>query len=383
MIAKIAKPPYIDPLPYLLPFKNNGNERGVKRVLFARWKSKVTFKFFDSYDWDKSMIYRKKSTLRLTCVALFSFLGIVCTNQYAFSTQLTQNKTRWSKVNSWLYQLQNINLEKAGASKFDLIVMDYSRHGDENSRYTRSEISDLKNSSGGKKIILAYMSIGEAEDYRWYWKMRWDKNKDGKPDKEAPAWLGQSNPNWVGNYKVKFWDKKWQKIIFGTPDSYLDKIIDTGFDGVYLDIVDAYFYWGPWGESGLKRKSTEREMVDFVKALAHYARKVKGVKDFGVFPQNGEYLIHYSDYTKAITGLGKESTWFNGDKTQVKEWTEHAVKYMDKLVKSNKLVLAIDYVRKNKNIDTFYKRARAKGYIPYSSVKELNKQIVNEGYEPE
>lgn len=33
------------------------------------------------------------------------------------------------------------------------------------------------------------------------------------------------------------------KRIFGSEDSYLDKIIDQGFDGVYLDIIDAYEYY--------------------------------------------------------------------------------------------------------------------------------------------
>ena len=301
-----------------------------------------------------------------------------------YGSPLTAQQTdkKWENVNDWLYQLQGLDLKKAGNSKFDLIVMDYSRHGDDQSRYTRSEISALKNSPGGKKLILAYMSIGEAEDYRWYWRSRWDKNKDGKPDKEAPAWLGKSNPDWIGNYKVKYWDKEWQKIIFGTPDSYLDKIIDAGFDGIYLDIIDAFYYWGPWGESGLKRKNVEREMVKFVTSLAHYAREIKGLKDFGIFPQNGESLVEYDDYVDIITGIGKESTWFSGDKIQVKEWMEDAVKYLDKLVKTNKLVLSIDYVREQKNIDIYYKRARKKGYVPYSSVRDLDKQITNKGYEP-
>lgn len=314
---------------------------------------------------------------------IYLIVSLLLTYRVPLVAQQINQPSRWEKVDSWLYQLQGVDLKKAGDSKFDLVVMDYSRHGDEESRYTRSEINGLKNSSGGKKIVLAYMSIGEAEDYRWYWKLRWDADKDGIPDKTAPTWLGKSNPDWVGNYKVKYWDKDWQKIIYGTPESYLDKIIDAGFDGIYLDIIDAFYYWGPWGESGLKRKTVEREMVEFVKSLAHYAREVKGIKDFGIFPQNGESLVEYNDYVEVITGIGKESTWFSGDNIQVKEWMEDAVKYLDKLVKANKLVLSIDYVREQKNIDTYYQRALKKGYVPYSSVRDLDKQTVNTGYEPD
>ena len=78
------------------------------------------------------------------------------------------------------------------------------------------------------------MSIGEAEDYRWYWQNSWNKN--------PPAFMCPENPEWKGNYKVKYWYLSWQEIICGT-DSYLSKILLAGFDGVYLDIIDAFEYF--------------------------------------------------------------------------------------------------------------------------------------------
>jgi cysteinyl-tRNA synthetase len=75
------------------------------------------------------------------------------------------------------------------------------------------------------------MSIGEAEDYRYYWNPEWKTNQ--------PSWLAEENPDWPGSYKVRYWDKYWQKIIYG----YLDKILTAGFDGVYLDIIDAFQYF--------------------------------------------------------------------------------------------------------------------------------------------
>ena len=35
----------------------------------------------------------------------------------------------------------------------------------------------------------------------------------------------------------------WQDIICGSEDSYLNKIIKAHFDGVYLDIIDAFEYY--------------------------------------------------------------------------------------------------------------------------------------------
>ncbi len=105
-----------------------------------------------------------------------------------------------------------------------------------------ADITSLKTkSNGGSRLVIAYMSIGEAEDYRYYWQTAWEK----KP----PSWMAGENPNWPGNYKVRYWDSGWQAVIYGNDSSYLKKIIDAGFDGVYLDIIDAFEYFqnaGKW-----------------------------------------------------------------------------------------------------------------------------------------
>jgi uncharacterized protein (TIGR01370 family) len=76
-------------------------------------------------------------------------------------------------VTDWVYQLQNLDLTAVGATAYDLVVIDYSADGDDETAFTPAEIATLKNSPGGDKIVLAYMSIGEAEDYRFYWQSEW------------------------------------------------------------------------------------------------------------------------------------------------------------------------------------------------------------------
>jgi len=92
-----------------------------------------------------------------------------------------------------------------------------------------------KKANGGKRLVICYMSIGEAEDYRYYWNADWVNN--------PPEWLDGENPDWPGNYKVKYWHTDWQNIIYGNNSSYLKKILDAGFDGVYLDIIEAFEYY--------------------------------------------------------------------------------------------------------------------------------------------
>jgi len=118
-------------------------------------------------------------------------------------------------------------------TNFDVFVMD--AYYDEDI-LTQAEIERLHTkANGGRRLLLAYMSIGEAEDYRPYWRPLWMPG--------LPPWLAQENPDWEGNYKVRYWMDGWKRIIFGNPDAYLDQILGAGFDGVYLDIIDAYEYF--------------------------------------------------------------------------------------------------------------------------------------------
>src|SRR5437868_1294666 len=79
------------------------------------------------------------------------------------------------------------------------------------------------------RALRCYLSIGEAENYRAYWKKEWDARNDGKVDPGAPPWLQNVNPKWKGNYEVKYWNSDWQALMFGSDGAALDKILAQGF----------------------------------------------------------------------------------------------------------------------------------------------------------
>ena len=136
-------------------------------------------------------------------------------------------------INSEKFSTKRQFIDALKNTDYDIIIMDLFHF---EKAYTASEIRELKTKrNGGKRLVICYMSIGEAEDYRYYWNGGW---KTGKP-----AWLAEENPHWKGNYVVKYWDADWQKIITGNDESYQKKILDAGFDGVYLDIIDAFEYF--------------------------------------------------------------------------------------------------------------------------------------------
>ena len=122
-------------------------------------------------------------------------------------------------------------LQGLAASNYDLLIID-AYYGDE--PLTRQEVARLqKKPMGGRRLVAAYMSVGEAEDYRPYWQASW---KD-----DPPGWLWKQNADWEGNFRVRYWQKEWQDMLLGSPGSYLDMILAAGFDGVFMDVIDVFY----------------------------------------------------------------------------------------------------------------------------------------------
>jgi cysteinyl-tRNA synthetase len=121
----------------------------------------------------------------------------------------------------------------AAATNYDLLIVDAFYDGADPLRAAQVEALRTK-PGGGTRLVVAYMSIGEAEDYRYYWRSSWGSDE--------PNWLGAENPDWPGNYKVAYWDEGWKAVITGD-GGYLSRILSAGFDGVYLDIIDAFEYF--------------------------------------------------------------------------------------------------------------------------------------------
>ena len=99
------------------------------------------------------------------------------------------------------------------ASPYDLLVIDYSRDGSQEKALTPAELAAMKvKPDGSRRIILSYLSIGEAESYRYYWKWYW-RSVWFLPNPFAPSWRGKLNADWGGNYAVRYWEPAWQQVI--------------------------------------------------------------------------------------------------------------------------------------------------------------------------
>ena len=291
-----------------------------------------------------------------------------------------QPEARLAGVRSWGYQLQGsgerpLDLGAVRRSPFDLVVIDYANNG---AILTSTQVARLKTRRRGRhRKVIAYMSIGEAEDYRFYWRAAWK----AKP----PAFMAPENDAWPGNFKVRYWMPGWQQIIVGGGDarSYLDRIIDAGFDGIYLDIIDAFEHFGPEGPLP-ERSTAATDMAELVIAIARHARVTRGRPDFAVIPQNGPTILFYlSDtnrdrYLDAVDGIGVEDTFYYGDNPENNrldiQW--EAIASIRKFREADKVVLAVDYLTSPRKARNFIKLARRYGFIPYVGRRELDRLVI-------
>jgi cysteinyl-tRNA synthetase, unknown class len=284
-----------------------------------------------------------------------------------------------SHIKDFVYQLQNIDLDAIGKTGFDLVVMDYSSDGGDEGRFSADRIETLKSGSSGRKTVLSYLSIGEAEDYRFYWQPGWRPGN--------PAWLDAQNPDWPGNYKVRYWDPGWQAVVL----VYLDKILDAGFDGIYCDIIDAYEYY-----AGKGRTTAAQDMADFVAVLRAHA----SIRNpyFLIFVQNAaELAVKVPSYLSALDGIGQEDVYY-GYEQDGKATPADVTSVMEKNLKSfrdaGKIVLTVDYpfsfsgdvphfdAATRTKIESAYARSKANGFVPYCTVRNLNFLTINPGHDP-
>lgn len=254
---------------------------------------------------------------------------------------------------------KTLAVERLAACGRDWIVLDAAFDGE--TPWDRADLDTVRHGRAGRKV-LAYISIGEAEDYRAYWRKEWGRH--GKLSTAAPAWLSAENPEWKGNYRVKYWNAEWQRLIL----TAIDDAMARGFDGVYLDIVDGFETFEQDGAEFIDdrvnpdtKQSYRRDMVDWVKAIAARARAINPAAT--VIPQNGSQLLANADFLSVISAIGIEDLFTNGNKLQPTSHTREVLSHLKKMVEAQKPVLLIEYSKSAKRQALSKKLAMENGMI--------------------
>ena len=312
------------------------------------------------------------------------------------------------EVKRWLY-LIDVNLDqetvdRIASSTYDMVVLDFIPFESENQAYPMAEVVERLQGVEHPKLVVAYIDIGEAESYRTYWQSDWEVGD--------PAWIvGEDPDGWEENYPVAYWHEDWQDIWLGER-GVLAQIMEDGFDGVYLDWVEAYS-----DENIVDRASEEdldpiQEMIEWVADIRACIKSICG--SCVVIGQNAVELVEFPAYRAAIDAVAQEQVWFDGGadndppgdcplprgrsdvetedyrnslstrcKRQYDEFPESTLhmsseEYLEMLFQAQVWglpVFTVDYALDPENIAWVYEEARGLGFIPFVGSRALDEFI--------
>jgi cysteinyl-tRNA synthetase len=278
---------------------------------------------------------------------------------------------RLGRVRSWGYQLSELDLARAERSPYDLIVVDATTGLPGNKGLTAEQVRRLKvKPDGGRRLVISYLSIGEAEDYRPYF----DKEY---LEEDAPDWLMKENPRWKGNRIIRFCEKGWQETILGdtegrSPYNSIDaaplrRLVELGFDGVYLDRVDVY------AEVTKQCPDAASQAVAFVSRLGAQVRRWN--PGFLVILQNAEELLRRREMLDTIDGIAKEDLVYRPDDSGRRNSAEDMRDILDNLriaKAAGRTVLVVDYAKGLEAAQEARRRIEAEGFVAYVGPRNLD-----------
>lgn len=300
-------------------------------------------------------------------------------------------KNDLNSIKTWMYQIQGLDEEHAvdvlAETEYDLFVIEPGQNFSDWTYDTVSMINDLRYTPYGKRrLILAYIDIGQAEDYRIYWQPDWKAPTESSAG--VPDFLVTIDPDgWSGNYPVAYWKEEWKKL-WPPSSGIIAELAMLGFDGIYLDWVEAYDDEKVIEDAIQDKVNPEEEMIQFMEALAAAGDSV--TDNFLVFPQNAPYLIDSNPqrYTSVIDGLAVEDTWFHGagdagwddpdagdlQERHDGEWTtENRLLQYQQYLDRNLPILSVGYCVSQANAEQVYKDAENMGLIPLVTRVSLSK----------
>ncbi len=288
---------------------------------------------------------------------------------------------------NWGYQLQGVNGAPLNAGVLasqpnDLLVIDFSRDGSNAGAFSKTEVARMI-AGEPNRVLVSYISIGEISEFRDEWSKNWTKTglANAPLTASAPHWIGPVNPEWPESRKVRYWEQGWQdKLYNAARTGWLDKIVKNGFDAAYLDIVDAYYFWGvevraadrkPGDPASLKDAAAR--MADFVAELTAHARQTNPF--FFSILQNGEGVLAAlgSDAARkkallgAIGGVAVEDLYHFGPLDEDNAFRPDKARIADlkaNYLANGKFVLAVDYLKDPAKIAAFARAAVEDGFMP-------------------
>jgi uncharacterized protein (TIGR01370 family) len=122
----------------------------------------------------------------------------------------------------------------------------------------------------GRTRFYAYVSVGETENTRAYWKQVRDSTT-----------IIEKNPDWPNSYRVDIRSPLWRSIL---TDQVIPEIVKKKFSGIFLDTIDVPLYLEERNPKKFARSTAV--LVQFIHSLK------KKFPQLGIIPNNGLSILH-------------------------------------------------------------------------------------------
>lgn len=142
-------------------------------------------------------------------------------------------------------------------------------------------------------LLLAYINAGYAEEWRSYW-----------PEIANASWVHEP-AEYEGEYYIEYWNPQWRDILEGVAHSYLQ----AGFEGVYLDNVDAAEIIDQINPQWAAGVDTYQEMVNLVCNVSGYVKSLSPQYKVYINIGGAYYLLYDEALLSCIDGVLREELW--------------------------------------------------------------------------
>lgn len=242
-------------------------------------------------------------------------------------------------------------LPLASFDPYDLIVFDSHEH------------PQLKPLSDRGKILLGYLSLGEIEKNRPYFREARQENI-----------LLDENKNWPGSYFVDMRSKFWAKRVV---EELVPQLLHKGFQGIFIDTID--------NPIELERVDPERfkgmkeAAITLVKAIKYHYPTIQIMVNRGY-----EILPELGNSITMVMGESTFTTYDFANKSYKKVAEDEYRKQVEMLQNFKKSypkvrIVSLDYwnPEDTSEIKKIYDIQRANGFEPFVSVIQLD-QLIHE-----
>lgn len=261
----------------------------------------------------------------------------------------------------WILFTNGSDISQLMSINSNIVVIDYSADGTEKKEFSYSDISLLKNT--GKKVF-AYVNLGVAENWRFYWN-----------NIKSIALLPLQG--WEGEYYVKYWYKEW----YDTMRNYLNRIKKSGFDGVMFDWANVYKHETLQRITGKSEKVLKIAMFELINILT------RDFNDFQFALVNGEEILNdYPTLVDRVKYVVVESLFFNRFKPNTSsDDFQQRIKILTNVQKMGVTILSVEYIdngnpfdKENvQRINKYIEFAKKYSFLYYIARYDMELNVIN------